>query len=114
MENENMDSAMQWIFGNIILIWICNICVLFYASCNEPIMKEQNARINRLENQYKLICQALEKLNGRLTVPVKRDEILGLRYEIATLTADLQKNKNRNRRRIIESDDEGEQCSSKR
>jgi len=109
MDNENMDSAMQWIFGNIILIWLCNICVLFYASCNEQIMKEQNSRINRLEIQSRAIGQALEKLNSRITVPVKRDEILGLRYEIATLTADLQKNKNRNRRRIIESDDEGEQ-----
>jgi hypothetical protein len=108
MNIESMEPAMQWIFGNIIIIWICNICVLFYASCNEPILNDQYTRIQRLELQNRAIGQALEKLNSRLMVPVRRDEILGLRYEIASLTADLQKHKSKNvnRRRIIESDDE--------
>jgi hypothetical protein len=111
MNIESMEPAMQWIFGNIILIWICNICVMFYASCNEPIMKDQIKRIERVELQNRAIGQALEKLNSRLTVPVRRDEILGLRYEIASLTADLQKqkSKNVNRRRIIESSDDEDQ-----
>ena len=111
MDIERMEPGMQWIFGNIILIWICNICVMFYASCNEPIMKDQITRIERLESQNRAIGQALEKLNSRLTIPVRRDEILGLRYEIASLTADLQKqkSKNVNRRRIIESSDDEDQ-----
>jgi hypothetical protein len=71
-------------------------------------MKDQNARINRLEMQNRAIGQALSKLNSRLTVPVRRDEILGLRYEIASLTAEINKNKNVNRRRIIESSDDDE------
>lgn len=108
MDTASMDPSMQWIFGNIILIWLCNVCVLFYASFNEPLMKDQNARINRLEMQNRAIGQALSKLNSRLTVPVRRDEILGLRYEIASLTAEINKNKNVNRRRIIESSDDDE------
>jgi len=74
-------------------------------------MKDQITRIERLESQNRTISQALEKLNSRLTIPVRRDEILGLRYEIASLTADLQKHKNKpiNRRRIIESSDEEDQ-----
>jgi hypothetical protein len=74
-------------------------------------MKDQITRIERLESQNRAIGQALEKLNSRLTVPIRRDEILGLRYEIASLTADLQKqkSKNVNRRRIIESSDDEDQ-----
>lgn len=108
MDFTTMDPAMQWIIGNIILIWLCNICVLFYVYNNEPIMNTMSSRIERLELQNKAICQALEKLNSRLTIPVRRDEILGLRFEIASLTADLQKHKtkNVNRRRIVESSDE--------
>jgi hypothetical protein len=111
MNIETMDSAMQWIFGNILLIWICNICVLFYASCNEPIIKNQITRIEQLESQNRAISQALDKLDGGHTIPIRRDEIFGLRYEIASLTADLQKHKtdNLNRRRIIESSDDEDQ-----
>lgn len=110
MDFTTMDPAMQWIIGNIILIWFCNMCMMFYVYNNEPIMNTMSSRIDRLELQNKVICQALEKLNGRLTIPVRRDEILGLRFEIATLTADLQKqkSKNVNRRRIIESSDDEE------
>jgi hypothetical protein len=103
MNIESMEPAMQWIFGNIILIWMCNICVLFYASCNEPIMKDQITRIERLELQNRAIGEALTKLNSRLTVPVQSDEI-------ASLKADFQKHKSKtvNRRRIIESSDDEE------
>jgi hypothetical protein len=110
MNFESMEPAMQWIFGNIILIWICNICVLFYASCNEPIMKDQYARIQRLEIQNRAIGETLAKLNALLARPVRHDEILDLRYEIALLKTELQKHKSKNvnRRRIIESDDENQ------
>lgn len=103
-----MDTTMQWVFGNIALIWMCNACILFYTAYTEPILKIQNERIQRLEVQNRSICQALEKLNNLLARPVRRDEILDLRYEIASLKAELKKNKskNLNRRRIIESDDE--------
>jgi len=98
-----MEPGMQWIFGNIILIWICNICVMFYASCNEPIMKDQNNRIQHLELQNRAIGEALTKLNSRLTIPLQGDEITSLK-------ADLQKHKSKNvnRRRIIESSDDEE------
>ena len=110
MDIERIEPGMQWIFGNIILIWICNICVMFYASRNEPIMKDQITRIERLESQNRAIGQALEKLNSRLTIPV-RQELLDLSYEIAALKTDLQKykSKNVNRRRIIESSDDEDQ-----
>ena len=110
MDFTTMDPAMQWTIGNIILFWFCNICVMVYVCNNEPIMNTMSSRIERLELQNKVICQALEKLNSRLTIPVRRDEILGLRFEIATLTADLQKHKTKtlNRRRIIESSDDEE------
>ena len=103
MEIESMEPGMQWIFGNIILIWICNICVMFYASCNEPIMKDQNNRIQHLELQNRAIGEALTKLNSRLTIPLQGDEITSLK-------ADLQKHKSKNvnRRRIIESSDDEE------
>jgi len=84
---------------------------MFYASCNEPIMKDQITRIEQLELQSRTISQALTKLNSRLIIPVRCDEILGLSYEIAALKAELQKqkSKNVNRRRIIESSDDEDQ-----
>ena len=108
MNFESMEPALQWIFCNIILIWICNICVLFYAACNEPIIKDQYTRIQRLEIQNRAIGEALAKLNTLLSRPFRRNEILDLRYEITLLKLQLQKykSKNVNRRRIIESDDE--------
>lgn len=108
MNIESMEPAMQWIFGNIILIWICNICALFYASCNEPIINDQYTRIQRLDLQNRAIGEALAKLNALLARPFRRDEILDLRYEISSLKTELQKHKSKNvnRRRIIESDDE--------
>lgn len=73
-------------------------------------MKDQITRIQRLEVQNRAIGQALEKLNSRLTIPVRQD-LLDLSYEIAALKADLQKHKNKpiNRRRIIESSDDEDQ-----
>jgi hypothetical protein len=108
MNIESMEPALQWIFCNIILIWICHICVLFYASCTEPIINDLYIRIQRLELQNRAIGEALEKLNDLLARPFHRDEILDLRHEIASLKTELQKqkSKNVNRRRIIESDDE--------
>lgn len=108
MDFTTLDTTMQWIMGNIAAIWLCNLYVLFCASFNEPITKDLDKRIKHLEIQNHVIGQALEKLNSRLTIPVRRDEILGLRFEIASLTADLQKHKtkNVNRRRIVESSDE--------
>ena len=105
-----MDSAMQWVFGNIVLIWLCNACILFYTAYAEPILKIQNERIQRLELQNRYIGQALEKLNNLLARPVRRDEILDIRNEITSLKIELKKNKtkNLNRRRIIESDDDDE------
>jgi hypothetical protein len=110
MEIESMEPGMQWIFGNIILIWICNICVMFYASCNEPIMKDQNNRIQHLELQNRAIGEALTKLNNLFARPFRRDEIMDLRYDISSLKAELQKHKSKNvnRRRIIESSDDEE------
>jgi hypothetical protein len=110
MDFTTLEPAVQWIITNIVIIWLYNLCSILYSSSNEPFTKDQTARIQDLEKQNKVIYQALEKLNDRFTIPVRRDEILGLRFEIACLTADLQKHKIKhvNRRRIIESSDDEE------
>lgn len=89
IEGQNANAFLM----NIIFLWIISLYLMYCNSYTSSIHDSQAKRIRYLEVQNKAITHAIDKINNRVTVAVKKDEILGLRYEIASLTAEMRKKK---------------------